>query len=123
MALTTVNCVKAATLVSGPYYLEPVMLSKRSDYVRLEPHEVSELSPGLQAHRIKCPVIVAYADNDTDEFQRQSREFAAALERAGRLQKLMRLPGVNHFELMEHMRDPEYPLVRAIVEQTGVKGT
>ena len=123
MALTTVNCVKAATLVSGPYYLEPVMLSKRSDYVKLEPHEVSEFSPGLQAQRIKCPVIIAYAQSDTDEFQRQSREFAAALERAGRLQKLMRLPGVNHFELMERMREPEYPLVRAILEQTGVKGS
>jgi arylformamidase len=120
MALTKVDCVKAATFVSGPYYLEPVMLSKRSDYVKLEPQEVRELSPGLRAERIRCPVIVAYAENDTDEFQRQSREFAAALDRAGRLQKLMHLPGVNHFELMERWTDAAHPLIGAILEQTGV---
>lgn len=121
MALASIDFVKAATLVSGPYYLEPVMLSKRSDYVKLSGAEVQALSPGLQAHRIRCPVIVAYAENDTDEFQRQSREFAAALEKAGRLGKLMRLPGVNHFELMECFTDPAHPLVRAILEQTGVR--
>ena len=121
MALTRVNCVKAATLVSGPYYLEPVMLSKRSDYVKLEAAEVTEYSPGLQAHKVSCPVTIAYAENDTDEFRRQSREFAAALERAGRLQKVLHFPGVNHFELMERFRDPDYALVRAILEQTGVR--
>jgi arylformamidase len=97
-----------------------VMLSKRSDYVKLEPQEVRELSPGLRAERIRCPVIVAYAENDTDEFQRQSREFAAALDRAGRLQELMHLPGVNHFELMERWTDAAHPLIGAILEQTGV---
>jgi arylformamidase len=121
LALAMDNFVKAATLVSGPYYLEPVMLSKRSDYVKLSEAEVRELSPGPQAHRIRCPVIVGYAENDTDEFQRQSREFAAALDKAGRLTRLMRLPGVNHFELMESFRDSAHPLVRAILEQTGVR--
>jgi arylformamidase len=122
MALTRVDCVKAATLVSGPYYLEPVMLSKRSDYVKLNEAEVKELSPGLHAHRIRCPVIIGYAESDTDEFRRQSREFAAALEKAGRLQQSMQLPGVNHFELMERWTDASHPLIRAILEQTGVKG-
>jgi arylformamidase len=119
--LGSLDCVKAATLVSGPYFLEPVMLSHRSAYVKLSGTEVHELSPGLHAGRIKCPVIVAYGEHDTDEFRRQSRELAAALERAGRLQKLLRLPGVNHFELMECFRDPDYPLVRAILEQTGIR--
>jgi arylformamidase len=115
MALTELDVVKAATLVSGPYYLEPVMLSLRSDYVKLGPEEVAPLSPGLQAHRIRCPVLVAYAEHDTDEFQRQSREFAAALEKAGRLRKLMRAPGVNHFELMERLADPQHELTRELI--------
>lgn len=121
MALAADDYVKAATLVSAPYYLEPVVLSARSDYVKLSPAEVQELSPGLQAHRIRCPVIVAYAEHDTDEFQRQSREFAAALEKSGRLSRLMRVPGVNHFELMECFADPQHALVRAIFEQMGMQ--
>jgi arylformamidase len=114
------NVVKAATLVSGPYFLEPVMLSPRSAYVQLSGAEVHELSPGLHAERIRCPVIIAYAEHDTDEFQRQSREYAAALDRVGRLSRLLRLPGVNHFELMECFADPNHALVRAILDEMNL---
>lgn len=115
------DIVKAATLVSGPYFLEPVLLSARSSYVKLSKAEERELSPGLHAGRIACPIIVAYAEGDTDEFRRQSREFAAALDKAGRLQKLIELPGVNHFELMERFGEPEHALVRAILEQMDIR--
>jgi arylformamidase len=115
------NSIKAATLVSGPYYLEPVMLSQRSAYVKLSPDEVRELSPGLHAERIRCPMIIAYAEHDTDEFQRQSREYAAALAKAGRLSKLIRVPYVNHFELMECFGVPDHALVRAIFDQMNLQ--
>lgn len=121
LALQRDAFVKAATLVSGPYYLEPVVLSARSSYVKLEPQEVRELSPGLHAGRMRCPVVIAYAESDTDEFQRQSREFAAALRRAGRLEAEACHPGVNHFELMEKFAEPDHPLVRGILQQMGIQ--
>jgi arylformamidase len=115
-----IRFVKAATLVSGPYYLEPVMLSPRSDYVKLDPEEVTALSPGLHPERIACPVQLFYAENDTDEFQRQTREFAKALDHAGRLTGLTRCPGVNHFELMEAFADAGHELPQAILRQMGI---
>ena len=121
LALEKDRYVKAATLVSGPYYLEPVVLSARSSYVKLSPEEVLALSPGLHAERMTCPVIVGYAEGDTDEFRRQSREFAAALRKCGRLQREVCYPGVNHFELMEKYGDPEHALVQAIFEQMGIR--
>ncbi len=121
LALQKDAYVKAATLVSGPYYLEPVVLSARASYVKLHPEEVAALSPGLHAHDMKCPVIIGYAEYDTDEFQRQSREFAAALKRAGRLQAETRYPGVNHFELMEKWADPAHALVRDILRQMNIE--
>lgn len=114
--------VRAATLVSGPYFLEPVVLSHRAEYVVLEPREVAALSPGLHAERMPCPVLMAYAENDTDEFRRQTRSFSAALEKAGRLQALIDCPGLNHFELMERYADPRHALVRAILAQMGLTG-
>ena len=113
--------VKGATLVSGPYYLEPVVLSARSAYVKLSREEVLELSPGLHAGRMKCPALIACAEHDTEEFQRQSREFAAALQKAGRSSRILRFPGVNHFELMEKFADADHALVRGILEQMGVR--
>lgn len=112
--------VKGALFVSGPFYMEPVMLSPRSAYVHLSPEEVREMSPGLQPQRLSCPAVVAYAEHDTDEFRRQSREYAAGLERAGRLQRLARFAGVNHFELPEKLADPAHELTRAALEQMGV---
>lgn len=114
--------LRAATLVSGPYYLEPVVLSHRAEYVQLAPHEVTALSPGLHAARFPCPVFLAYAENDTDEFRRQTQAFARELDKAGRLQKLLDCPRVNHFELMEKYADPRHELVRAILAQMGITG-
>jgi arylformamidase len=111
--------IKAATCVSGPYDLEPVMLSARSSYVDLDKAEMLALSVNRHTDRIPCPVIVAYADGDTDEFQRQSREFANALDNSGRLAERRRVSGVNHFELMEQFADPESELVRCILAQMG----
>lgn len=110
------TAVKAATFISGPYYLEPVMLSARSAYVKLDPQEVHDFSPGLHAERTPCPVALGYAEHDTDEFQRQTREFAAALDKAGKLTRLQRFAGVNHFELMECFADPAHPLVQLVLD-------
>jgi arylformamidase len=113
------DVVKGATLISGPFDLEPVVLSARGAYVKLTPDEVRAYSPVLQAHRITCPMIVAYAEHDTDEFRRQSEAFAAALERAGHPPRLLLVPKVNHFELPETLADPKSPLVQTILEQVG----
>jgi arylformamidase len=112
--------IRAATLVSGPYFLEPVMLSPRSDYVKLDKQEVREYSPGLHPEKMTFPVLLAYAANDTDEFQRQTKAFAKGLAERGRLTKLLLCPDVNHFELMECFSDQHHLLVRAIFEQMGI---
>jgi arylformamidase len=105
-------------LVSGPYFLEFVMLSPRSDYVKLDREEMVELSPGPHPEWIRCRVQMACAQNDADEFRRQTREFAAALGKAGRLTKLLDCPNVNHFELMQCFRVLRHELTRAILDQT-----
>ena len=125
MALTTdwttrglpKDIVKGAVLMSGPYDLRPVPLSARSSYVELTPEEIDSLSPQKQAHRINCPVIAIYAEGDTDEFQRQSREFAEALKKAGKLSYFARIPGFNHFELMETYGDADSEAVRLVKAQ------
>lgn len=109
--------IKGAHFVSGPYDLEPVLLSARSSYVKLTKAEEGELSPLRHASRIKCPVFIGYAENDTDEFQRQSRVFAAALNEVGRLNGSHRFSGLNHFEIMEAFGDADSLLAKAIRER------
>ena len=112
--------IRAATLISGSYFMEPVVLSTRGSYVQLSPREVPELSPGLFPERLQCPALIAYAEHDTDEFQRQSGEYATRLKRSGLLQGLVRFPHLNHFELVEKLAEPTHPLVAAIARQMGI---
>ena len=113
------DVVKGALCVSGMYELEPVRLSARSAYVRFDDRIEHELSPIRHLGRLACPVTVAYAENDSPEFQRQSREFADALAAIGRLRRLVVAAGLNHFEIPETLASPDGLLGR---EALGLMG-
>jgi arylformamidase len=108
--------VKGGLCVSGMYDLRAVRLSARSSYVKLDDHLEHALSPQRHLARITGPVTVAYAERDSPEFQRQSREFAEALRGVGRLQRLIVAPGLNHFEIPETLASREGLLGRAALE-------
>jgi arylformamidase len=111
------DAIRGAYLVSGCYDLEPVLLSARSSYIRLSKQEAIELSPLHQLEHLNSEVYLAYAENDTDEFQRQSRVFAEALKAAGRLITIECLPTLNHFEIVEAFNDPHSALTTAVTRQ------
>jgi arylformamidase len=112
-ALTRTRGAKSALLVSGIYDLLPVRLSARNEYVRLDEKLEHEYSPIRHADRVGCPVTVAWAEHEAAEFARQSREFSSALKLAGRLTEAMVGRGLNHFEMIETLADPDSPLGRA----------
>ena len=59
----------------------------------------------------------AYGTYETPEFQRQSRDFAAALKVAGKPVTLLVGEGYNHFEMPETFASPYGLLGRAVLEQ------
>ena len=107
-ALTKLDFVRKALVVSGVYDLLPVRLSARNDYVRLDERLEHEYSPIRHVERIRCPVTVAWGEGECAEFYRQSKEFAAALGTPG----LVGI-GLNHFEIIETLADPRSALGRA----------
>jgi arylformamidase len=100
------NPIKGALLASGMYDLEAVRLSKRSKYVRFTDAMVNELSAQRHLDRLDCPLVVAYGSCETPEFQRQARDFAAAVEQAGKPIELIVGEGYNHFEITETLANP-----------------
>jgi acetyl esterase/lipase len=60
------------------------------------------------------------AYDETPEFQRQSREFAAALRAAGKPVELIYAEGYNHFEIAETLANPYGHVGRAVLEQAGL---
>jgi arylformamidase len=101
---------RAAFCISGTYDLKPIILSARGSYIHLEGSEEHDLSPIRHLQRANTQVMVAHCEGDTDEFQRHSRDFAAALEERGLLLESIRLPSINHFEIIEAFADSNSPL-------------
>ncbi len=66
------------------YDLAPVRLSKRSEYVKFTDEIESELSAMRHLDKLNTPLVLTYGTYETPEFQRQSREFAAAVKAAGK---------------------------------------
>jgi arylformamidase len=62
-------------------------------------------------------VSVVFGTFETPEFQRQSRDFAAAIGAAGKTVTLTVAEGYNHFEIMESLGNPYSVFGRATLEQ------
>jgi arylformamidase len=110
------DVIKGATLCSGMYDLEPARLSARSNYVKFTDAMEDALSTQRHLDRIVCPVTVLHGTLETPEFQRQARDFAAALKAAGKPVKFIVADGYNHFEIGETLNNPYGPFGRAALE-------
>ena len=120
LVTTPPGVIAGAVCCSGMYELEPVRRSKRSAYVRFDDETVDALSAIRHLERITMPVVLAYGTEESPEFQRQSREFAAALQAAGKTVELLVGEGYNHFEMAETLGNPYGLLGRAALEQMGL---
>ena len=93
------DIIKGAVCCSGMYDLKGPRLSVRSSYVPFDDAMEDALSPQRHIDRINAPVVLAYGTNETPEFQRQARDFAAALEAAGKAVELLVGHEYNHYEI------------------------
>jgi arylformamidase len=114
------NILKGAALSSGMYDLKPVRLSKRSKYVKFTDEMEQELSAMRHLDRLHTPLVLTYGTYETPEFQRQTREFAAAVEAAGKPVEFLVGEGYNHFEMLETLANPYGLLGRAVFAQMGL---
>ena len=107
------TAVKGGLCMSGMYDLAPVRLSWRSKYLNLTDAMVDALSPRRHIDRINAPIVVSYGTFETPDFQRQSRDFAAAVKAAGKEVALLEAPNYAHVEMAETLGNPYGPNGRA----------
>jgi arylformamidase len=111
---------KGAMLVGGMYDLAPVRLSKRSAYVNFTDAMEQSLSPLRHIDGLTMPLVLIHGSCETPEFQRQTRDFFAALKAAGKPAELILGEGYNHFELFETAANPYGLIGRAMLRQMGL---
>lgn len=107
--------VRGYALCSGMYDLRGPRLSKRSSYVRFTDEAEDALSPQRHLERVNAPIVLLVGSLETPEFQRQTRDFADALTRAGKSAEMIYAEGYNHFEIAETLGNPYGPMGRAVL--------
>ena len=105
--------VKGGMCMSGMYDLKAVRLSKRSSYIRFTDEMEQAMSSQRHLELIHAPIVVTYGTSETPEFQRQNRDFAAALKAAGKPVELIEAANYGHFDMMESVGNPYGPNGRA----------
>jgi len=111
------DVVKGGLCCSGMYDLKAVRLSARSTFVKFTDEMEDALSPQRHLDRLRAPLILAYGTQESPEFQRQGRDFAAVVRAAGKPLELLVGDGYNHFEIIETLANPYGLLGSAMLEQ------
>jgi arylformamidase len=114
------DMLKGGLCCSGMFDLKPVRLSSRSGYVAFTDEMEQALSPQRHLDKLTAPIVVAHGTLETPEFQRQSRDFAAAVRAAGKRVELLVGDSYNHFELYETLANPYGLLGRAVLAQMNL---
>ena len=92
------DSIAGAVLLSGIYDLEPLVSTYINRPLHLTHADAIALSPLTLQLGNPIPVIVAWGENETSEFKRQSRSFAAKLKTAKFDATALQIPATNHFD-------------------------
>jgi arylformamidase len=107
------DAITGGVCMSGMYDMRGPRLSKRGDYVKFTDAMEQAMSSQRHLDLLRAPITVTYGTNETPEFQRQSRDFAAAVKGAGKPVELIEAVSYNHFEMAESLGNPYGPNGRA----------
>jgi arylformamidase len=114
------NPVRGWHCVSGMFDMKPVRLSKRSSYSKFTDAMEDAMSAERHIPKINAPMVLTSGTNETPEFQRQGRDFAAKLQAAGNAVQTVSAPDFNHFEMCESLGNPYGPNGRAALSLVGL---
>jgi arylformamidase len=115
------DVIKGATAISGLFDLAPFPYTFLQPKLQLTWDQVLRNSPILHVPDSAPPLLVAYGEDETDEFKRQSEEFFEAWRAKGLEGERLVLPGKNHYDVIDGFLDAGSPLCSAILEQTSLE--
>lgn len=110
--------VTAALPVSGLFDLEPIRLSYLNTALKMDMTEAGANSP-MKLPLPEVPVTVAVGGAELPELMRQSEEFHAALQAAGRPTRKLIVPKASHFTILEEVARPSGTLAAELARLAG----
>ncbi len=115
------DIIKSATVISGLFDLAPFPYTFLQPKVQLTWDQVRRNSPILHIPDAAPPLLVAYGENETDEFKRQSEDFLGAWKERGLSGERLILSGKNHYDVIDGFLDAGSPLLSGILGRMGLE--
>tara|TARA_R110000751_G_scaffold16654_1_gene52410 strand:+ start:207 stop:1064 length:858 start_codon:yes stop_codon:yes gene_type:complete len=111
--------IKAATLISGIYDLEPVLGISLNETIGLQPRDVEMLSPMRFSARTDIALDIVVGGQESPGWIAQSALFAEKCQKAGALASLLIEPEENHFSIMEKYGTLQHPLCEKLCDMAA----
>lgn len=115
------DTIKSALLISGMYDLDPVRLTFRNEWLRLDAEGSIRNSPIRQIKPHGCELVIGCGDLETDEFRRQTRDFASAWKAHDHRCTYMEVPEQHHYSI--NLFIARSPLFAAMANLMELQGT
>lgn len=109
------NVIGAALALSGLHDLTPLQHTHINGWMNFTPDEVARYSPErCIPARSSARFIASVGGLETDEFRRQTADYAARWQAAGHAGRLLPSPQHNHFDIALELAFAHSPLVQAV---------
>jgi len=114
------DVVKSVVGVSGLYDLTPLRRTFVNDWLSLDADAATRNSPIHAPPRAGLPILLSWGGRESDEFKRQSRDYAEVCRSGGADVSLLEREDADHFSIIGEFGQPESPLFAAIAGQLSV---
>lgn len=114
------SAISGACLISGIYDLEPVSNISINDDLKLEEKDLFPLSPLNHPPTMRAPMLIACGTAESEEWQRQSRLYAAVARSGGAVVEELSVEGADHYSIGFDLTEPEKPLPRVLLSMMGL---
>ena len=108
------NVLKGVCAISGLFNLVPIQLSYINNVLKMDMETAERNSPVRLEPSNACPLFIAVGEAETAAFNDQSNELYTCWKNKGIDTQLLRLPGHNHFSIVEAIIDPQSSLHHAM---------
>lgn len=110
------DLLKSAALISGIFDLEPLLQVPDNQVLKLDAQEAGAQSPIRRELAADIPQLVVCGEWESDEFHRQSDLYTARFNSGGRRPERYNVKQCNHFDVVDHLANPETPLFEKVLE-------
>ena len=109
------DMIKSIIPVSGLFELEPLRLSSLNADLQLDEGAAERNSPRYLEPTKSMPISVVVGGGESDEFRRQSRDFADTWRGLADTMEYIETSGHDHFAVIESMLEPRNVLTGTIL--------